>query len=312
MDENYMDEGSLHKSSFMQHYTKEDVMLEFHMDDIGGSFSYSLTPTKHAQLLPFHLLDIGTFHMGDSYFTRRIGLNNFLLIITTDGCGKLHWKEQSCQLSAASAVLIDCNTYHEYRTIPRHTWSFDFLHFGVLSIEGYQDILLENLTPIQLRSPTQMKKLFEELRQLSSTNSVVGNAVMSHLISSMLTELVGSLAEGMESSHNLNYRDIAALAEFIRKNFVEDLHIDDFMKITNLSRHYLIHTFEKQIGMSPYRYLHMCRINYAQKLLTTTDMSISEIAYSVGYHAPAVFIRHFKSFHGVSPGAYRSSSVRMV
>lgn len=287
-------------------------MLEFYMDDIGGSFGHSLTPTRHRQLLPFHLLDIGTFHMGDKYFTRRIGLNNFLLIITTEGRGKLRWKEQSCQLSAASAVLIDCNAYHEYCTLPGQTWSFDFLHFGALSIEGYQDLLLKNLTPILLRSPTQTKKLFDEIRQLSSTNSVVGDAVMSHLISCMLTELVGSLAEGAENPQNLNYRDIAALAEYIRKNFVEDLHIDDFMKITNLSRHYLIHTFEKQIGMSPYRYLHMCRVNYAQKLLTTTDMSVSEIAYSIGYHAPAVFIRHFKSFHGVSPGAYRSSSVRMV
>ena len=88
------------------------------------------------------------------------------------------------------------------------------------------------------------------------------------------------------------------------------MHIDDFMRFTSLSRHYLIHVFERQMGMPPYRYLHMCRVNQAQVLLKTTDLPVAEIAERVGYNSAAVFIRHFRSFMGVTPGVYRSESIR--
>ena len=77
------------------------------------------------------------------------------------------------------------------------------------------------------------------------------------------------------------------------------------MNHINLSRHYLIHTFKKQIGISPYQYMHMCRINYSQTLLSETDMTISEIADKAGYNSTAVFIRHFKAFNKITPGKYR-------
>ena len=61
--------------------------------------------------------------------------------------------------------------------------------------------------------------------------------------------------------------------------------------------------------MSPYQYLNMCRVNAAQKMLTSTDMSVEEIAVNVGYSSSAVFIRHFKSFNKKTPMAYRRDAL---
>ena len=99
--------------------------------------------------------------------------------------------------------------------------------------------------------------------------------------------------------------DIAALASFIRENFVEDLHIEDFVKETHLSKHHLIRLFEKQTGVTPYRYLNLCRVRHAEKLLRHTDIPVGAIACGVGFNSATVFIRQFRAFCGMTPREYR-------
>lgn len=284
-------------------------MLEFNLDFTADSPTHSLTLSGVQQLLPFHAVECGQFHMGEQYYTRRDGLDNYLLIVTTEGCGRMSWLGQSCVLEPGSAVLIDCELYQDYGTMPGKEWHFYYLHFNALSMEGYRNVLLRKLTPVSLRSPDEVEKSIRRLYNVSFESNVASYATISHLISGILTEMVCSLADNGENDARLNRTDIASLTQFIRNNFDKELHIDDFIKHTRLSRHYLIHVFERQIGMSPYRYLHMCRVNHAQVLLKTTDMTVAEIAYSIGYSSPAVFIRHFKSFNGVTPRIYRSESI---
>ena len=285
-------------------------MVEFRMDFLSRPRSRTLTPTEVQQSLPFHVIECGEYCTGDGYYTKRDGLQNYLLIVTLEGCGRMTWGGQSCLLEPGSAVLIDCSSYQEYATLPGRTWHFLYLHLGALSVEGYRGVLLRRLTPAMLRAPQTVRERMEQLYTVAGRTNAAAHIVASDLISGILTEMVCSLTDGAESDSAFNRPDIAALAEFIRNHFYEELHIDDFMKQTRLSRHYLIHVFERQIGMSPYRYLHMCRINHAQHLLRTTDMTVVQIAYGIGYHTPAVFIRHFKSFNGITPVEYRRESVR--
>jgi AraC-like DNA-binding protein len=55
------------------------------------------------------------------------------------------------------------------------------------------------------------------------------------------------------------------------------------------------------------KHLHELRIRHSCALLQSTDMSISEIAYEVGYGSYNAFIRVFKEIRGVSPSEYRKS-----
>ena len=55
----------------------------------------------------------------------------------------------------------------------------------------------------------------------------------------------------------------------------------------------------------PLDYLARLRIEEAKKLLVSSDMSIQDISYSVGYVDVHVFIRWFKKYVGTTPGKYR-------
>ena len=83
-------------------------MLEYEMDISPDSRTPLMMPNATAYSFPFWVSEVGWINAGERYFTRRDGKESALLILTTDGCGEMAWKGQSCRLKAGSAVVIHC------------------------------------------------------------------------------------------------------------------------------------------------------------------------------------------------------------
>lgn len=64
--------------------------------------------------------------------------------------------------------------------------------------------------------------------------------------------------------------------------------------------------FKKHIGKTPGRFLLDLRMDKARKLLTTSKMTLREIAGQIGYGSAMAFSLAFKREHGLTPGGYRS------
>ncbi len=107
-------------------------------------------------------------------------------------------------------------------------------------------------------------------------------------------------------------RDVSELAEYIRQNCAEELHIDDFMEKMNLSKYYLIRLFRQHMGVTPYKYMHQCRVRRAEELLRTTELPVERIAETVGYGDTVNFIRHFSQSTGTTPNCYRRESMGLI
>ena len=60
--------------------------------------------------------------------------------------------------------------------------------------------------------------------------------------------------------------------------------------------------------MSYSAYVQHIRLEHAEKLLLSTDKSITEIAEMIGYHNKGFFYRIFKEKYGVTPKEYREES----
>ena len=63
-------------------------------------------------------------------------------------------------------------------------------------------------------------------------------------------------------------------------------------------------------GQSPGEYIRAVRLNRAAELLREDDLSVTQIAYEVGYGSPAQFSRAFSRQFNSSPSEYRSGAVR--
>ena len=105
----------------------------------------------------------------------------------------------------------------------------------------------------------------------------------------------------------------AAVSHFITrfKEVVErrlddsDVSVEDLAADMNLSRVQLYRKVKAVTGSSPVELLRTARLNRAYQLLITTDKSVSEIAYDVGFTAPSYFTKCFKETYGMLPGDAR-------
>lgn len=75
---------------------------------------------------------------------------------------------------------------------------------------------------------------------------------------------------------------------------------------------YLARCLKTRTGMSPLKYQQFLRMTEAKRLLSTTDLSVAEIAARVGFDDANYFIRLFRARVGCTPGVYRSERQRYV
>ncbi len=63
--------------------------------------------------------------------------------------------------------------------------------------------------------------------------------------------------------------------------------------------------FKQATGKSPIQYLQQVRMENAQELLKTSNLSVAEVAYSVGYPDNSYFSALFRKAVGMLPKEYR-------
>ena len=85
-----------------------------------------------------------------------------------------------------------------------------------------------------------------------------------------------------------------------------DLNIDTLAGKMGLGRSQFYRKIKSLTNYSPVELLRKIRLTKARELLSSSDKSISEIAYEVGFSAPAYFTRVFREMYGESPSEMRT------
>ena len=85
-----------------------------------------------------------------------------------------------------------------------------------------------------------------------------------------------------------------------------DVSVEDLAADMNLSRVQLYRKVKALTDSTPIELLRTARLNRAYQLLLTSDLSVSEIAYKVGFTSPSYFTKCFKDEYGKVPGEVRT------
>lgn len=97
---------------------------------------------------------------------------------------------------------------------------------------------------------------------------------------------------------------------YIRGNYYKDFTIGDLAEYSEYSASRLRSAIRALTGKSPIEFRNQLRIEKACEYLSSTNISISEIAAMVGFKEPFYFTNCFKKYMGVSPSAYRRKTSR--
>lgn len=97
---------------------------------------------------------------------------------------------------------------------------------------------------------------------------------------------------------------LLSIREYVEQNY-SDVTLSAAAKACGLSYSYFSRIFNNYMNMSFSDYVNMVRTNQAMRLLATTDKSITEIAYMVGFSSSSYFIQTFRKHKNISPSRFR-------
>ena len=89
------------------------------------------------------------------------------------------------------------------------------------------------------------------------------------------------------------------------RTFARPLDIPCLARIAEVSQAHFIRTFRATFGETPHRYLQRRRVERAMFLLRSTDRSITDICFDVGFNSLGTFSRTFQDIVGESPSGFR-------
>jgi len=103
-----------------------------------------------------------------------------------------------------------------------------------------------------------------------------------------------------------NFSDCVSQAEeYIKNNFDRDVTVKELAKLLYTHPVYLGNLFSKKMGIGINEYTNKLRTKKAAELICETDLTINEIANTVGFNNYNNFFRNFEKHMGKSPVEYR-------
>lgn len=99
---------------------------------------------------------------------------------------------------------------------------------------------------------------------------------------------------------------VTRLNDYIKENIGNpDLNINDLCQHMRMSRVQLYRKCKLNTNFSPVEVVRIIRLKQGKYLLETTQLSISEIAYEVGFSSPSYFAKCYRDQYGISPTELR-------
>jgi transcriptional regulator GlxA family with amidase domain len=90
------------------------------------------------------------------------------------------------------------------------------------------------------------------------------------------------------------------------RSFAEPLDLDALAATAAVSRHHFARSFARTYGETPMRYVTRRRIERAQDLLRSANLTVTEVCMLVGFSSLGSFSSRFSELVGESPSAYRA------
>jgi len=139
-----------------------------------------------------------------------------------------------------------------------------------------------------------------------------GDLAAEGFFSLLLADFAARLAPGPAEPRGLTRVELhmRQAAQRLTAQFAEPVRVDELAEQFGYSRSYFSRMFKKVNGATPAAFLTSLRTGKARQMLRERpDLSVEQIAHSVGYGDALYFSKQFKKVHGLSPSEYRKTVI---
>ena len=236
------------------------------------------------------------------------------LFYVLHGEGAFYIENEKVPVKTDDLVIINPYVEHTEKTLPNDP--MEYIVFGVEGLAfSFSGAGQDNPKGYSFYSYGSDKKQFINFAQLMMQefrDKLPGFEQVCHGLLQVLLVYISrkqNLSVISDSSFQLS-KECALAKRYIDSNYSQNITLDSLAEITHINKFYLAHSFTECVGQSPINYLTDRRLEACKELLVSSNLSVAQVATSVGFSSQSYFSQIFRKKTGMTPRQYRSRYAR--
>ncbi len=282
-------------------------------------FKY-LNPSSEDKAWGMHILVIGKGttkpsqeypskeHPSEYYFTWENGrtIDGYQILLIMEGEGVVENIHGTFAVSPGSIIIVRDNEWHRYKPKSEKGWVELYVGFNGMLANHFlkENKVLQNQTVINCGFNELIYQTYTKLFDVAAKEFPGSQQVAS----SCIIELLANIAS-WEKQKQFTDKPIAKIIEhtklLMRENIYAEIDLEQIAIDSNITYSYLRRMFKSYTGISPHQYFLDMKLLRAKELLITSNLTIKEISYHMGFGSEHYFSRIFKKKTGLLPSSVR-------
>lgn len=226
------------------------------------------------------------------------------LIYIVKGAANYSTHDESGDVKKRDVIILNPDNPFKLAPLRKLEW----IRITLSGILFTSSLEIDSTNPIFVtEDKSQSIKRYLDLAILEDTHRFRGTElILKKLLESVMVHILRNNELSIkDASAQVKNDEIERIQEYIRKNYSQKITLDDLSDHVGINKYYLIRLFKQKTGLSPIDYLIHVRLAEAEKLLASSDVTISKISDMVGFHSPSHFSKTFKESNHCTPSAFR-------
>jgi len=248
---------------------------------------------------------VGYYPQAQSHHMKRIEHDDYIMIYCVDGRGILNAANTRKDVARGDLFILPPGTAHDYQADSEKPWTLFWCHFrGTKAKAFYDHIHIEKAVPsVHHLNDLSLLSRFNDLSDIArSSYSVNGFIHASSQLCQILT-LIERVVHGKQRGHTGEI--LPQIQQHMRANLNQQLTLDDLAQFSHLSKFHFSRKYRALTGFSPLQHFVHLKMEHACFLLEQGQLSISDIAFELGYDDALYFSRVFRKIYHLSPSQFR-------
>ncbi|MEC0229122.1 AraC family transcriptional regulator [Paenibacillus alba] len=236
----------------------------------------------------------------------------FLIHYVISGKGVFSSQGEEYALSAGDSFVIEPEQLISYVSDESDPWHYCWIAFtGAQAAAFLSSTGLNPLVPIihttrNRHIPVLFRQIQQALRSKKSNAQLKSIGYLHLLLGEYCESLSASTAVGFISEAESD-RIVQQAIHYLSTQYAEPITIELMAESLGYNRAYLSRMFKRHTKVTPVTFLLQLRVDKARLLLRERlELTIEQIASSVGFYDPLYFSKQFRRWYGVSPSEYRN------
>ncbi len=243
--------------------------------------------------------------------------DHFIIHIILSGKGNFVVNGKTYTLETGQGFLICPDQIVHYEADIKKPWKYSWVGFHGLKAESVlKSANLDINNPVfeykdrpaaELLTNT-LDSMITHLRNENSSDLMLAGYLYQFL-SYLVHNQKGSYTKPYKAANKDRY--VTKAIEYIEKNYAGHLSVAELARYIRIDRSYLSNLFNKYLDISPSNFIIKYRMDKACELLSNEQLTIGDVARSVGYEDCFQFSKTFKKTKGMSPSLYRKVNYKV-